>query len=129
MPMQPKNWYRLKEHLEANGRSGIARDLAEALGWSSATLIGAYRPGLDSGELVKTYERRSVTYSLAEEGGPQEVRWVWWDDGDLIVYGLEENTDGSHTLPAQLVEAIRKRITGADSPNGAAANDNSRKAA
>jgi len=95
-------------------------DLARAVDLKPSTMLAAIAPGVRAGEVLERREGRSVFYRLAEgaviepaeEGpaAPGEIRWSLWDDGDLVVYGLQENEDGSHTVPAAVLGAILKRI-------------------
>lgn len=121
MPRAPYHLPAIKRALAAaDSREMRSCDLARAVELKGSTLLAAVAPGLRDGVLEKRQEGRSVFYRLAdgievepaedEPAQPSEIRWSIWDDGDLVVYGLQENEDGSHTVPAQVLEAIRKRI-------------------
>jgi DNA-binding transcriptional ArsR family regulator len=89
--------------------------LAAAIGVSNGTLGSAMRVPEAEGLIVKRGQGRQVFYSLPAEGeaqavDPEDIRWTIWDDGDLVIYGLEPNTDGSHTIPAKVLDSIKRRI-------------------
>ena len=119
MPRPRAHLERAKAHLTEHGRTR-AGVLSDALGITPAVLIAAMKSALESGEVVKTREGNGTYYELGDGTAPEveeaadgeaaEIRWTIWDDGDLVIYGLQENTDGSHTVPAPVLEAIKKRI-------------------
>lgn len=108
---------RVIAHLQEHGRTQSSV-LCTELGIEPGVLIAAVRLSVERGEVTKEKEGRCVFYALGdgapleqEEGAEEsEIRWAWWDDGDIVMYGLVENEDGSHTIPAAVLGEIRKRI-------------------
>lgn len=107
----------LAEHGETRGGT-----LANAIGVKQSTLVASIGRAIARGEIKERQDGRAKYYSLGsvapaegadeerEEQTQPEVRWTHWDDGDIVIYGLVENEDGSHTIPAHIVQALKNRL-------------------
>jgi hypothetical protein len=102
----------LQEHGETRGAA-----LAEALETSSSALAYALRNALDAGDVQRRKEGHAVFFRMRDQepagvdsSEPDPIRWCHWDDGDIVIYGLQENEDGSHTIPASVVQALKNRL-------------------
>jgi hypothetical protein len=98
-------------HLTEHGETRSC-DLAKALDITAGTLVACLTRAVTRGEIVERTEGRSKFYSVGTSAATDDapVRWAHWDDGDIVVYGLVENDDGSHTIPRAVVEQMRKRF-------------------
>jgi DNA-binding transcriptional ArsR family regulator len=109
------------ELLEANGEMR-ACDIAEKLGITPSILASAMRVPERDGEIFRRKEGRHALYRLTEElpaandessGEKPKFNAALWADGDLVLVGVEMNTDGnSVTLGPDQVRVLCRLLHG-----------------
>lgn len=110
-----------KALLEANGEMRAA-DICTELGIPQATLNSAFRVPERDGEVFKRKEGRHSYWRLTEEPAANDdtasdeapkFNAALWADGDLVLVGVELNTDGnSVTLGPKQVQVLCRLLHG-----------------
>lgn len=99
--------------LEAGTRL-TSDELAAAIGYEGCSFSQCMAAAVRRGLVVPERSGRKTTWSLpapeAEEP-PTPFNAALWADGDLVIYGAQNNDDNSVTLTAEQVAAVKRLIS------------------
>lgn len=121
--------HRAVEHLQTlpEGTELTTADFAAALGVDQGVFVQCMKAPRKHGLVTARQSEargRALLWSLGD-GAPgtaddadadtteeaEEPRFCLWDDGDLQVWGIEQNEDGSFTIPLETLGRIKARTT------------------
>lgn len=123
MPQPRKTMKAAETYLAEHGETQAGK-LADALCVTPGTLTSALKPAILEGTVTKRKDGHSCYYSLGS-GEPvnrspaaavpvdESFNASLWADGDLVLYGVEMNEDGSTvTLSRSRVAMLRRLLLG-----------------
>lgn len=117
------------EHLQqlGDGAALSTAELAAVLGLKDLAVGPCLKTARDHGLLVTDRRGRNLFWSVPSEVAPEEnlerepgpeeppeFNAALWADGDLVIYGAQENEGGSFTLSREQVAMVKRLIAAAD---------------
>lgn len=99
------------QSLEAGTRMS-SEDLAAAIGYAGPSFAQIMNAARNGGDIVAEREGKGLVWSLPEPEDDSEPAFnaALWADGDLVVYGAQQNEDGSITLNREQLVKIKGLI-------------------